>query len=1000
MTQAAAGGAPKQERSEAALVRRLRGPLPVPSPSSAARIASWLKSVEPETARELTALTHEYPPLSQLLDGVVEAAPFLFELIQADPARFVRLVGSPPDETLAAIIEGARAAAVAAREQTELMRVLRRTKADAALLIALADIGNAWPVARVTAALTEVAETALRVAVQFLLHEALRRGRINLADPDNAEQGSGYIVLAMGKMGGHELNYSSDIDLMVFFDRAAAPLAPDVEPGRFYVRLTRDLVKILQERTTDGYVFRVDLRLRPDPSSTQIAISTEAALDYYEHRGQNWERAALIKARPCAGDLAAGGKFLRELSPFIWRKYLDFATIAHVHDMKRRIQAYRGHGEIAVEGHNIKLGRGGIREIEFFVQTQQLIAGGRHAELRGGGTIETLDALAAEKWIGREARDELAAAYDFLRRVEHRLQMMADEQTHTLPAKSEALDVFARFLGFTSRDDFAVALLRHMRRVERHYVRLFEHAPELLAQHLNLSFAVGGDRGAGEASAEDDTLERLSHMGFRQPHEVADTVRRWRSGAYRALRGEQARANLEDLVPVIVDQCARAENPDAALAAFDRFLASLRAGGRFFSLLRQNPQLIRFVALMLGVAPRLTDILALNPHFIDPLVDPTFFGSVPDAQRLEAVLSSALNEARGYETMLDAIRLLGQEHMFLIGARILSGSITAEQAGDVFARLADVLLRTVHSRAEVDFAETYGRIRGGESAVVALGRLGAREMTASSDLDLIVIYDFDQDHPESDGERSLYGAQYYARFTQRLISALTAQTNYGVLYQVDMRLRPSGRSGPVATQIDGFISYQEREAWTWEHMALTRARVVSGPPGLVARIEKAIRDVLCRKREEETIADDVATMRGAIAKEKGDADIWDLKYVAGGLVDIEFIAQFLQLTHAATCPDILDTSTARVLEKAVKLGVLKPEYAEVLRPAVRLFHDLTQILRLCLSGRFDPKTAHAGILALLARAADLPDFAALQAHVEDTQRHVRECFVRILGRAP
>ncbi len=1005
-----AGGTPRQEHGEAALVRRLRGPLPVPSAQSAARVASWLKAVTPETVRSaLTALIREYPHLSQMLDGVAEAAPFLFDLIQADAARFVRLLDSGPDEALAAVLADARAAVAAASEQAEVMRILRRMKAHAALLIALADIGNVWPVARITAALTDVAETALRAAVRFLLREAARREKLKPADPDDPEAGSGYIVLAMGKLGGHELNYSSDIDLMVFFARGTARLAPGVEPGQFYVRLTRDLVKILQERTPDGYVFRVDLRLRPDPSSTQVAISTEAALDYYEHRGQNWERAALIKARACAGDIAAGEKFLGELSPFVWRKYLDFATIAHVHEMKRRIQAYRGHGEIAVEGHNIKLGRGGIREIEFFVQTEQLIAGGRHAQLRGSGTIATLDALATEKWISREARDELAAAYDFLRRVEHRLQMMADEQTHTLPAKPEALEVFARFLGFKDRGDFATALVRHMRRVERHYVRLFERTPELLAQHLNLSFATGEGMGQGKdqndgggerRKAEGDTLDRLSHMGFRQPHDVADTVRRWQTGSYRALRGEQARANLADLVPVIIDQSARAESPDAALAVFDRFLSSLRAGGRFFSLLRQNPELIRFVALILSVAPRLADIVALNPHFIDPLVDPTFFGAAPDGQRLEAVLSGTLGEARSYETMLDAIRLLGQEHMFLIGARILSGSITAEQAGEVFARLADVLLRTVHTRAEADFAETYGHIRGGESAVIALGRLGAREMTASSDLDLIVIYDFDHDHPESDGERSLYGGQYYARFTQRLISALTAQTNYGVLYQVDMRLRPSGRSGPVATQIDGFISYQEREAWTWEHMALTRARVVSGPADLVARIDAAIRDVLCRKRDAKIIADDVVAMRAAIAKEKGDADIWDLKYVAGGLVDIEFIAQFLQLTHAASTPGILDTSTARMLEKAVRLGVLKPDDAEVLRPAVRLFHDLTQILRLCLSGPFDPKTAGAGVLALLARAADLPDFAALQAHVADTQRHVRDCFVRILGKAP
>ena len=445
---------------------------------------------------------------------------------------------------------------------------------------------------------------------------------------------------------------------------------------------------------------------------------------------------------------------------------------------------------------------------------------------------------------------------------------------------------------------------------------------------------------------------------------------------------------------------SRAENPDAAFTAFDRFLNGLRAGGRFLSLLRQNPELIRFVALILAVAPRLADILAQNPHVIDPLIDPSFFGSLPDEKQLEAELIRALGDAAGYEEVLDAIRLFGQEHMFLIGARILSGSVSAEQAGEIFARLADVLIRAVHRSVENDFAARHGRIRGQETAIVALGRLGAREMTANSDLDLIVIYDFDADHPNSDGKRPLYGAQYFARLTQRLISALTVQTNYGVLYHVDMRLRPSGRSGPLATQIDGFASYQDREAWTWEHMALTRARVVSGSPEFAARVETTIRDALCRQRDASVIASDVIEMRGRIAKEKGDAGPWDLKYAVGALVDIEFIAQYLELVHAAETPDILDTSTARTLEKATRLGVLTAEDAEVLRPAVRLFHDLTQILRLCLTGPFDPKTASAGVLGLLARAADLPDFAALQAHIEETERQVRECFVRILGKVP
>ena len=994
---------PKQKIDESALVRRLSPAdaaacedfaLPIPSAQGRSRLAEWLAAIarKSATAEKLKSLVKDHAAAGDLLAAVADASPYLWDLVRADPRRTLRLLTADPDKELAALLAETCSAATAAPAQQGLMRSLRRMKAETALLIALADIGGVWPVARVTEALTDVAGTALGAAVRHLLGAAGEHGKLVPGDPQHPEVGSGFIVLAMGKMGGHELNYSSDIDLMVFFDRAAAGLAPEIEPGPFYVRLTRELVKLLQERTPDGYVFRVDLRLRPDPSSTLIAISTDAALDYYESRGQNWERAALIKARPCAGDLAAGDQLIGDLSPFVWRKYLDYATVADVHAMKQQIHAYRGHGEIAVEGHNVKLGRGGIREIEFFVQTQQLIAGGRHRELRGRSTVATLAVLAAGGWIDGVARDELTAAYAFLRRVEHRLQMQADEQTHTLPSDPAVLGEFARFLGFRGRDEFAEALLAHLRAVERHYVRLFERPPAVLAERRKLSFSA--------PEGESETLDRLAEMGFRQPRAVATAVHRWHTALYRSLRGEQARENLDALVPVIIDQFARVQNPDAAFAAFDGFLAGLRAGGRFLSLLRQNPDLIRFVALITGLAPRLADILAHNPHVIDPLIDPSFFGSVPDEKQLAAELVSALGEARSYEDVLDAIRLFGQERLFLIGARILSGSISARQAGEVYARLAEVLIRALYARVEEGFIAGHGRVRGQDTAIVALGRLGAQEMTATSDLDLIVIYDFDAAHPESDGNRPLYGAQYFARLTQRLISALTVQTNYGVLYPVDMRLRPSGRSGPLATQIDGFISYQEREAWTWEHMALTRARVVCGPPAFSARVASVIRDVLCRKRGVRAVTEDVIEMRAAIAKEKGDADPWDLKYAAGALVDIEFIAQYLQLVHAAAMPGILDTSTARVLEKAAQLGVLAVADAAVLRGAARLYHDLTQILRLCLPGAFDPKAASTGVLSLLARAADLPDFPALEAHLTETQRQVRDCFVRVLGSVP
>ncbi len=995
MRRPASGKRPKHTFHKTALGGRLAGPLPRPSRQGRERVAAWLSSIARTVAgKAIASLVGEHAKLASVLGGIAETSPYLWDLVRADPTRFLRLINGDADAELAALLASAHDTAAAAKGSPALMRVLRRAKAEAALLIALADIGGVWPVARVTAALTDVADMALSAAVRHLLGEAKARGKVIAADPHNPALGSGYIVLAMGKMGGCELNFSSDIDLMVFFDPAISPLAPDIEAAPFYVRMTRDLVKLLQERTADGYVFRVDLRLRPDPSSTQIAISTEAALDYYESRGQNWERAALIKARPCAADLAAGEQLTGELAPFVWRKYLDYAAVADIHAMKQEIHAYRGHGEIAVEGHNIKLGRGGIREIEFFVQTQQLIAGGRHPPLRGRGTVATLAELAAGGWIDAAARDELTSAYYFLRRVEHRLQMMADEQTHTLPTDREALGAFARFLGFRSRDELAAALLAHLRAVEKHYVKLFESAPALLAQRQNLSFA------AGKGSTASETLDRLVEMGFRHPREAAAAVERWHTDAYRALRSEPVRKSLIELVPTIFDQFARAESPDAAFASFDRFLAGLRPGSRLLPLLRQNPELIRFIALILGAAPRLADILAQHPHVIDPLIDPTFFGALPDAKRLEAELARAIGEARTYEDVLDAVRLFGQEHMFLIGARILSGSLSAERAGEVFATLADVLIRAVHARVEADFAGVHGRVRGQQTAILALGRLGAREMTASSDLDLIVVYDFDADHPNSDGARPLYGGQYFARLTQRLINALTVRTNYGVLYEVDMRLRPSGRSGPLATHIDSFVNYQQHEAWTWEHMALTRARVVSASPAFAARIEAAIGDVLCARRDARTIAADVVEMRAAIAQEKGDADPWDLKYAAGGLIDIEFIAQYLQLVHAATSPEILDTSTARMLEKAGRADVLKPEDAEVLRPAVSLFHGVTQILRLCLPGAFDPKSANAGVLALLARVADLPDFPALQAHVVETHRQVRESFVRILGKAP
>jgi [glutamine synthetase] adenylyltransferase / [glutamine synthetase]-adenylyl-L-tyrosine phosphorylase len=952
------------------------------------RLADWLTGLAPEQAAAIDDLVVRFPLAGTILFGIAEASPYLFDSVRADAARLIRLLDCEPEPYLAQLIETTCRDVSEASSEADVMLLLRRMKSEAALLIALCDIGGVWPVMQVTAALTDLAVASVQSVLRFLLRQEAARGRLAPPDPDQPEDSSGLIVLAMGKMGAGELNYSSDIDLIVFFDPAAPTLAPDIEPQPFFVRVTQGLSRLLAQRTGDGYVFRVDLRLRPDPSSTPVAISTAAALHYYEREGRTWERAAMIKARACAGDDGAGEALIAEIAPFVWRKHLDFAALADVHDMKRQMQTFRGQSEIAVEGHNVKIGRGGIREIEFFAQTQQLIAGGRHPELRVRPTLEALNVLATHNWITFEARDELTAAYEFLRRVEHRLQMVADEQTHTLPDDAAAVERFAGFFGYDSREAFARDLLGHLNVVQAHYGKLFEGDPTGTAKLPAADYSAGPD--------DPRLLEHLATLGFKQPVMVAQTVRQWMVGDYRVFRMEQTRTAFVEFVPALIVGLAHAEEPDHAVAAFDRFLQALQRGGRLISLLSQNRDLVALVALILGAAPRLGDTLARQPQIMDGLIDPRFFGAMPDQRELSARLAATLADANSYEEFLDRSRLFGQESLFLIGTRILSGTVSAQQASVAFADVAEGIVHTVHGLVTDRFAAQHGRIKGQETAILAMGRLGSREMTASSDLDLILLYDFDPEHPDSDGARSLQGAHYFARFTQRLISAFTTRTNYGVLYEIDMRLRPSGRAGPVASHIKSFAEYQDREAWTWEHMALTRARVISSSPGFRARIENIIREVLTRPRDATGVAGDVAEMRRAIALEKGEDDIWDLKYAAGGMVDIDFIAQYLQLVHAAGKPDILDVSTLHVLDNAARLGVLPQSSAEVLRSATRLYHDLTQILRLCVSERFKPESSGEDLLRVMVRAGDAPDFSSLEARVKETQTEVRRVYDEIV----
>ena len=601
--------------------------------------------------------------------------------------------------------------------------------------------------------------------------------------------------------------------------------------------------------------------------------------------------------------------------------------------------------------------------------------------------------LTARGWIAPDIAQCLESAYCFLRTIEHRLQMVADEQTHELPRDPAELDRFARFAGFEGSQTFGDALVSTLVTVQKHYARLFEASPELTAGTSNMVFAGKADDPA--------TVTALAGMGYGQPSQVIATVRGWHHGRYRGMRSQKARERLTEIQPRLIEAFAQTADPGLALANFDRFLADLPSGLQLFSLLRTKPGLLNLLADIMGSAPRLSRILSRRRRLFDALLDPHAFGDVPTRAEFERLLAEAISAGTDAETVLNAARVTGSEQAFLIGVRMLSGSIAAEQACVAYSDLADTLISVLHAWLEKEMARVHGPIPGGASVVVAMGKLGGREMTATSDLDLIIIYDATADALSGqflpDGEKPITAPLYYARLTQRLVSALSAPTAEGTLYEVDLRLRPSGQKGPLATALSSFIDYQIRDAWTWEHMALTRARVISGPADLRAKVEAAIAAVLGHPRDAAKITADVLDMRERIAAGKGTEDIWDLKQVRGGLVDIEFVAQYLQLVHAAENPGVLDTNTCAALAKLSDAGYLNAGDREILTSAARLFTTLTGLVRLLTDGPFLAAGAPEGVKDRLAIAVTSPSFSALEARIVETLADVRSVVSRLFS---
>lgn len=935
--------------------------------------------VREELGLDALATTEAGKRLADVAAAAFSAAPHLLRLARRRPETLAAILQKGPAETLESVLTQARGAAHAADVET-LERELRLAKADLHLTVGLGDLAGLFDLDATTGALTTFADAAVHSSLAAL-------ARFEGIAPD-AERGPapGFFLLAMGKMGAYELNYSSDIDLVAFFDAALLD-GGEREAQKIATRLAQGLMRVLETRTEHGYVFRTDLRLRPDPGATPPAVSTDAAESYYESYGQNWERAAFIKSRFCAGDALAASAFQEVLDAFVWRKNLDFAAIADIHSIKRQIHAHKKLGGLDEPDPDLKLGRGGIREIEFFAQTQQLILGGRVKYLRERRTGQALAALVQREALDEAGRAELLDCYVALRMVEHRVQMIEDEQTHRVPKHAQARDVLARFCGFETRAEFEAELRDVRKRVAARYDALFATEEDLSGEEGSLVFTGVDD--------DPDTLLTLQGMGFSEPSKVAAVIRDWHRGHVRAMRSARSREIMTRLMPHLLRGMANTGEADVAFERFNDFLAALPAGVQVLSLLEREPPLLRGLLSALALSPLLAETLGRKPAILDSMFEPSFAAPIGaetfEDRRARLDVMAAGNDS--FEGAINLVRRWRREEAFRIGFQALTGAATAEACGAAYADIADCCVQMISEEALKEIQRRFGPPPG-RWAVFGFGKLGARELAEGSDLDIMIVYDPFDAPPEA---CKLDASDYFTRFTQRLIAGLSAPTEEGTLYEVDMNLRPSGRAGPVAVRLSAAKSYYEKDAWTWELMALTRLRFAAGDEGLGEEMAAMARAVLETPRDAAKLAHDAADMRARVARDKGDEGAWDLKLAPGGIMDLEFIAQFLTLQSAAKGG--VHGNTFDALRAMGAAGVIRQEEAEALARASQILLSLTYVLRLAYSGRFDPERAAAGLKRLLAKAGGAAEFPDLEARLLELRRFVRGALLRHFGAA-
>lgn len=976
-------------------------PLPADEELASRNLDEWFDILQQNNTQNLNCDLNEFakqlrsdPVSLKLLNAIFGNSPYLTQCIHKAPEFVHYLFTNGPSQAYAYITDNLAEKRKETLNDNDLAKVLRIAKRQVSLAIAIADICDVWPLTEITGKLSDFASQALSICTAQVLTQAATAGAFTLANPQSPEEQSGLIILGMGKLGARELNYSSDIDLIIMFD-------PDVirtdKPDRLQnqlVRLTRNLVKLMDDRTADGYVFRTDLRLRPDPSATPLAVSIRAAEAYYESLGQNWERAAMIKARPVAGDIAAGERFLKWLTPFIWRKNFDFAAIQDIHSIKRQINVHRGGAEVALAGHNVKLGAGGIREIEFFAQTQQLIWGGREAILRTPETIKAVKALTEFGLCEQQTANDLIDAYDFLRRVEHRIQMINDEQTHLLPEEGKALQDFSIFLGYADFQTFSADMLGCFQTVKDHYTNLFAESPSLAAEgNITGSLVFTG------TDPDPDTMKTLRDMGYQNPETVDSIVRGWHHGRHRSTRSLRAREILTELMPVLLSSIASTTNPDTTFLRFEEFLAALPSGVQLFAMFHSNPELLKLVAEIMGEAPRLASHLSRRPSVLDCVLAPDFYDPTPGIETMTEELETRLQRTDYMEEILNATRRWSHDRRFQVGVQQFQGLIEPMAASQTYSDIAEVSLSCLYPRVYDEFKQNHGEIPGGEMALLGFGKLGSQELTATSDLDMVFVYKSDQDVTASNGKKPLSTSQYFSRLSQRLINAVTARTPEGILYELDMRLRPAGNSGPIACTTESFRQYYHHDAWTWEHMALTRCRVIVAGDDFKQQVETIIADNIQLARKNDEILRDVSSMRQRLVKEKGTDCIWSLKQYRGGLVDIEFIAQYMTIRHAHTTPEITRRGTAECLNALGEAGFIAPEDVATLTSALHLWQKILGLLALALSDEItnQRQSEISGALADdLIVISDSKDLAALEQKIQTTANEVYQLFVKYI----